>query len=121
MSWEVGIPGVEGTDWANGLYKMTMEFPEDYPSKPPLCKFVPPLFHPNIYPSGTVCLSLLKEEEGWRPAINIKQLLIAIQDLLTHPNPNSPAQREAYELYTKDRNEYNRRVKQQALKNPPDA
>ena len=67
---------------------------EDYPSKPPKCKFVPPLFHPNVYPSGTICLSILNEEEGWRPAITIKQMLLGIQDLLDTPNPNSPAQSE---------------------------
>lgn len=38
-------------------------------------KFDPPLFHPNVYPSGTVCLSILNEDEGWKPAITIKQVL----------------------------------------------
>ena len=37
-------------------------------------KFEPPLFHPNVYPSGTVCLSLLDEEKDWRPAVTIKQV-----------------------------------------------
>ena len=37
-------------------------------------KFVPPLFHPNVYPSGTVCLSILDEEKSWKPAITIKQV-----------------------------------------------
>lgn len=46
----------------------------DYPSKPPKCKFTPPLFHPNVYPSGTVCLSILNEDEGWKPAITVKQV-----------------------------------------------
>ena len=50
MKWETGIPGKKGTDWEAGLFKVTMEFSEDYPSKPPKCKFVPPLFHPNVYP-----------------------------------------------------------------------
>ena len=39
-------------------------------------KFEPPLFHPNVYPSGTVCLSLLDEEKDWRPAVTIKQVLL---------------------------------------------
>jgi hypothetical protein len=26
-------------------------------------KFEPPLFHPNVYPSGTVCLSILEEDK----------------------------------------------------------
>jgi ubiquitin-conjugating enzyme E2 I len=46
----------------------------DYPSKPPKVKFTPPLFHPNVYPSGTVCLSILNEDEGWKPAITVKQV-----------------------------------------------
>ena len=43
------------------------------------CKFTPVIFHPNIYPSGTVCLSILQEDKGWKPSITIKQLLIGIQ------------------------------------------
>ena len=36
------------TAWEGGTYTLTMTFSEDYPSKPPACKFVPPLFHPNV-------------------------------------------------------------------------
>lgn len=192
MKWEAGIPGKEGTDWENGVFKVSMEFSEDYPSKPPKCKirhvyivmlcfvmgsprdvvvgvissqvgsiavhgfshtqlashrisslplsflhciallcctesnqinpagkFVPPLFHPNVYPSGTICLSILNEEEGWRPAITLKQVLIGIQDLLDDPNPNSPAQSEAYQLFIHNKPEYKRRVQAEARKNTP--
>jgi len=117
MKWETGIPGKPGTDWEGGVYKVTLEFSEEYPSKPPKCRFMPPLFHPNVYPSGTICLSILNEEEGWRPAITIKQMLLGIQDLLDDPNPNSPAQSEAYNLFTRNKPEYKRRVKAEARKN----
>jgi Ubiquitin-conjugating enzyme len=30
-----------------GTFKLTMEFAEDYPNKPPVVKFVSPMFHPN--------------------------------------------------------------------------
>lgn len=30
-----------------------------YPLEPPVMKFEPPLFHPNVYPDGTVCISIL--------------------------------------------------------------
>lgn len=40
MKWDAGIPGKEGTDWENGVYKVSMEFSEDYPSKPPKCKIL---------------------------------------------------------------------------------
>ena len=98
-----------------------MEFSEDYPAKPPKCKFVPPLFHPNVYPSGTVCLSILAEDEDWRPAITIKQILLGIQSMLDDPNPNSPAQREAYDIFVKDKEEYRKRVREQARRNIPDS
>lgn len=49
--------------------------------------------HPNIYPSGTVCLSILNEEEDWKPHITVKQILTGIQKLLKdEPNIDSPAQ-----------------------------
>ena len=50
------------TDWEGGCYPLTIHFSEDYPSKPPKCKFPPGFFHPNVYPSGTVCLSILNED-----------------------------------------------------------
>ena len=122
MLWEYGIPGKKGTPWEGGLYKGQMTFKDDYPSTPPKVKFVPPLFHPNVYPSGTVCLSLLDEEKDWRPAITIKQILLGmfccrcccfcchyqfllpgIQDLLNDPNIKDPAQAEAYTCYCQNR------------------
>ena len=66
------------TPWEGGLYKLRMLFKDDYPSSPPKCKFEPPLFHPNVYPSGTVCLSLLDEEKDWRPAVTIKQVQLHV-------------------------------------------
>lgn len=81
-------------------------------------KFIPPLFHPNVYPSGTVCLSILNEEEGWKPAITIKQILLGIQDLLNDPNPDSPAQADAYNLFKRDRQAYEKKVKAIVKDNP---
>lgn len=99
MTWECAIPGKKGTPWEGGLYNLRMIFKDDYPTSPPKCKFEPPLFHPNVYPSGTVCLSLLDEEKDWRPAITIKQILLGIQDLLNEPNIKDPAQAEAYTIF----------------------
>lgn len=75
----------------------------------------------QLKPSGTICLSILNEEEGWRPAITIKQMLLGIQELLDNPNEKSPAQRDAYELFVKDKIAYRKRIKEQALKNVPDS
>lgn len=84
-----------------------------------LGKFEPPLFHPNVYPSGTVCLSILEEDKDWRPAITIKQILLGIQELLNEPNIQDPAQAEAYTIYCQNRVEYEKRVRAQAKKFAP--
>ncbi|EIE24564.1 E2 ubiquitin-conjugating-like enzyme [Coccomyxa subellipsoidea C-169] len=118
MKWNCHIPGKPGTDWEGGYFPLTMEFSDEYPAKPPKCKFKPSFFHPNIYPSGTVCLSILNEDEGWRPSITVKNILTGIQDLLDDPNPKSPAQAEAFMMFTQQKVEYRKRVKQQALRNP---
>lgn len=63
-------------------------------------QFKPVLPHPNVYPSGTVCLSILNDEEDWKPNISIKTLLLGIQKLLRdEPNINSPAQYDPCALY----------------------
>lgn len=119
FKWEAGIPGKEGGLWEGGVFKLTMEFSEDYPAKPPKCQFKPTLFHPNVYPSGTVCLSILNEEKDWRPSITIKMLLLGIQELLDSPNLLDPAQTEPYQLLSKDKAAYEERVRVEARKHFP--
>uniref|UniRef100_A0A914I9D4 SUMO-conjugating enzyme UBC9 n=1 Tax=Globodera rostochiensis TaxID=31243 RepID=A0A914I9D4_GLORO len=113
-NWECAIPGPKSTIWEGGLYKLRMIFKDDFPSTPPKCRFEPPLFHPNVYPSGTVCLSLLDENKDWKPSITVKQLLMGIQELLVSPNPEDPAQAEAYQIFVQNRPEYERRVRKQS-------
>ena len=57
---------------------------------PPRCRFTPPLYHPNIFGSGTVCLSILNADKDYVPSISVKQLLLGIQDLLDNPNISDP-------------------------------
>uniref|UniRef100_A0A182S069 SUMO-conjugating enzyme UBC9 n=1 Tax=Anopheles funestus TaxID=62324 RepID=A0A182S069_ANOFN len=114
MKWECAIPGVMGTAWEGGLYKLKMIFKDDYPASPPKCKFVTPLFHPNVYPSGLVCLSLLDPEKDWHPELSIKCILLGIQHLLNEPNIEDPAQEEAYRIYSENREEYELHVRAQA-------
>ena len=112
MRWECGIPGKPGI-WEGATYTLFIDFSDEYPSKPPKCKFDKVLFHPNVYPSGTVCLSILNEDEDWRPNITIKQILFGIQDLLDNPNPNSPAQAEPFRLFSTNRQAYSEEVRKQ--------
>ncbi|CAI2383113.1 unnamed protein product [Moneuplotes crassus] len=109
--WKCIIPGVKETIWEGGHLLLYVEFPEEFPNKPPKCQFSPPLPHPNIYPSGTVCLSILSEDEDWKPSITIPTILKGIQELLDNPNLESPAQLQAFEDYRKDPKKYEENIK----------
>lgn len=104
------IFGPDDTPWEGGTFKLLMEFTEEYPNKPPAVKFITKMFHPNIYADGKICLDILQNQ--WSPIYDIAGILTSIQSLLSDPNPASPANAEASQLYDKDRREYNRRVKE---------
>lgn len=47
MKWNAIIFGPEDTIWDGGIFRLTMEFTEDYPNKPPIVKFLTNIFHCN--------------------------------------------------------------------------
>ncbi|BAM80559.1 Smt3-conjugating enzyme E2 [Cyanidioschyzon merolae strain 10D] len=116
LHWSCTIPGPAGTPYEGGLFRLDMFFPPEYPGKPPLCKFIPPLFHPNVFPSGTVCLSILNEQKGWRPSISVKAILLGIYELLKEPNPADPAAEEPYKLFVRNRAGFDARVRQEVAR-----
>lgn len=111
--WQVRIPGKKGTIWEGGVYPVMLEFPAEYPTRPPKCRFDKGFYHPNVYPSGTVCLSLLNEAEDWRPAITVRQIVLGIQALLDEPNIQSPAQAAAFQHFKNNTEAYKRMVAEQ--------
>ena len=57
--WDVLIIGPEGTPYEGGFFKAKLLFPTDYPLNPPKMKFISEIWHPNIFPDGEVCISIL--------------------------------------------------------------
>lgn len=57
--WNAVIFGPDETEWEGGVFKLVLEFSEDYPNKPPKVKFLTKMFHPNIYNDGSICLDIL--------------------------------------------------------------
>ena len=102
-----------------GIYKLDIVFGADYPTKAPECKFNPVIYHPNVYPSGKVCLSILDNNKDWKPSITLKQIVLGVQDLLNTPNNSDPAQQEASSDLKRDKQLYINKVKEQAKKYAP--
>ena len=110
MKWQAVIFGPDETIWDGGTFRLTLDFTEEYPNKPPTVIFLTSVFHPNVYANGAICLDILQNK--WSPIYDVSAILTSIQSLLSDPNPNSPANGEAARLYVEDRREYTERVKQ---------
>jgi ubiquitin-conjugating enzyme E2 D/E len=103
--WVGYIDGPQDTPYAGGRYHLTMDFPSDYPFKPPQVRFTTPVFHPNISATGEICLDILHSQ--WSPALTIRGLLISLCSLLTDPNPEHGLNKDALKLYQTNLKKYN--------------
>lgn len=108
MHWKAVIFGPEDSIWEGGIFKLELHFTTEYPMSPPKVKFLTPVFHPNVYKDGNICMDIMKSQ--WSPVYDVSALLLSIQSLLSDPNPNSAANGEAAEMYAKQRREYELRV-----------
>lgn len=114
FQWTAIIFGPVDTPLEGGVWKLDMAFPDDYPIKPPTVRFLTETFHPNIFPNGQICLDMLRDG-SWSPAYGVRTMLVAIQSLLADPDkhstPEGGANPDAEELFVRDRQQYNLRVK----------
>lgn len=60
FTWIGTIEGGKGTMYEGLSYKLSLQFPLDYPFKPPQVKFETLCFHPNIDQFGNICLDILQ-------------------------------------------------------------
>ena len=111
MLWQGILEGPKDTPYENGKFNIQFTFDEDYPIRAPSVKFLQFIFHPNIYKDGKICVDILQSHE-WSPAQNVRSIIHSLRSLFMDPNPSSPANREAAELYMKDKDEYIKKVKE---------
>ncbi len=87
FKWDASIQGPEESPYEEGTFNLKIEFPKDYPFKPPKVVFTTKVYHPNVKfsdGSGSICLDILKD--AWSPDISISKLLLEIKTLLKNPN-----------------------------------
>jgi ubiquitin-conjugating enzyme E2 D/E len=104
MKWRATITGPEGTPYHGGIFFLDIDFPIDYPFKPPHVKFITPILHPNVSSSGGICIDILKDK--WSPALTVSKLLLSISSLMHEPNPDDPLVPDLADLYKTNRPAY---------------
>jgi ubiquitin-conjugating enzyme E2 C len=101
LSWKAKIVGAASTPYAGQTYELQLDFPEDYPMRPPTVVFVTPCFHPNVHESrGDICLDILQDK--WSCVYNVRTVLISILSLLADPNTASPLNPQAAAMWDQD-------------------
>merc|ERR1711912_178475 len=78
--------------------------------KHPECKFITPIYHPNVGSDGCICVDILGS--AWSPANSIKTLLISLQLLMECPEPDDPMDGAIASLYKSDRKAFNEACKE---------
>ena len=109
--------GPEGSPYEGGTFYLKINFPTDYPFKPPDFKIETKIFHPNIFPNGFMCLDelLWRLKSEWSPAFTIGRLLTLIFSLLSNPNTGFFYNKEANELYKKNKDEFYKKARDYAI------
>ena len=101
LQWQATIMGPEGSPYHGGIFYLKIDFPDNYPFKPPKIVFTTKIYHCNINSNGAICLDILKNQ--WSPALTISKVLLSICSLMDDANPNDPLVHEIADLLKKNK------------------
>jgi len=87
FQWKATLLGEEPY-YGGGRFVVKVNFPVEYPFKPPMVTFETKVYHPGINSEGQICLKELTGE--WQPAMFFYNLLTSIRDKLNHPSVEDP-------------------------------
>jgi ubiquitin-protein ligase len=59
-------------------HTVSVHFPNLYPAQAPIATMLTPVFHPHVWPNGTICIG------AWKPTEKLDTLLQRIGDILIY-------------------------------------
>jgi ubiquitin-conjugating enzyme E2 G2 len=89
--------------------------------------FISDMWHPNVYSSGDVCISILHapgadpmlyetDAERWTPSQSVEKILLSVMSMLAEPNVESGANIDCCKQWRNDRNAFNAHVERTVRK-----
>ncbi|KAL8787164.1 MAG: hypothetical protein Q9213_002380 [Squamulea squamosa] len=104
------LAGPQDTPYFEGIWKLQLLIPNEYPRRPPEASFRTRIWHPNVDEcSGNICVDTLKRD--WEPSLTLRDILLTISCLLIHPNPDSALNSTAGHLLQEDYTLFARQAK----------
>ena len=80
-----------GQNVVHNVHRAEVFLPQDYPRRPPFCRMLTPVFHPNIDPAK-ICIG-----DHWSAGQSLAHLIVRIGEMLSYQSYNvkSPLNAEA--------------------------
>ena len=114
--WIITMLGPQDTPYAGGLFFLTVDFPDNYPKKPPEVKFKNQIYHLNVSNNGHVCINTLSE---WKEGTTMSEVLSLIFALFYKENPNNAYDSQKVNLFKNDRAKFDANVREWTRKYAP--
>lgn len=87
--WKVCFKGPANTPYQGGNFYLKIDFPMQYPFKPPHFTFLTKVYHPSVkQETGEICTDMVNE--GWGPTLGVNHCLTTIYAMLQHPQADHP-------------------------------
>ncbi|KAL1007693.1 hypothetical protein UPYG_G00090320 [Umbra pygmaea] len=107
--WKILMQGPPETPYGDGVFELYCQFGADYPVKPPLMRFVTPVYHCNINSVGRICHNIF--DRSYNAHITIREILDAVYGILIVPEPEDPLDSILAEEYLTSREKYEEEAK----------
>jgi len=114
LQWQ-GLLVPDKEPYNKAAFKIQIEFPAEYPFKPPKLTFLTKIYHPNIDEKGQVCLPIIAPE-NWKPATKTEQVVESLIALINDPEPEHPLRADVAEEFTKERKKFMKNAADHASK-----
>ncbi|KAI9575202.1 hypothetical protein GQX74_015625 [Glossina fuscipes] len=115
LRW-TGLIVPQNPPYNKGAFRIEINFPAEYPFKPPKINFKTKIYHPNIDEKGQVCLPIISTE-NWKPATRTDQVIQALIALINDPEPEHPLRADLAEEFLKDRKKFIKNAEEYTRKN----
>ena len=109
FKWQCHIQGPPDSPYAGGKFVLLLDFPTQYPFKPPKLIFQTKVYHPSVQTeTGEVCGDVLGT---WGPTLNAHHCLEVIYSLLQSPQTDHPLEEEIANQLEKKPKEFEKMAK----------
>eukprot|EP00008_Paramoeba_atlantica_P007852 CAMPEP_0201491500 /NCGR_PEP_ID=MMETSP0151_2-20130828/30101_1 /ASSEMBLY_ACC=CAM_ASM_000257 /TAXON_ID=200890 /ORGANISM="Paramoeba atlantica, Strain 621/1 / CCAP 1560/9" /LENGTH=124 /DNA_ID=CAMNT_0047877881 /DNA_START=91 /DNA_END=462 /DNA_ORIENTATION=- len=95
FAWDLTLRGPPDSPYHGLTFTASLAFPRDFPMMPPEMRITSPFWHPNVYPDGRVCMTILHPPQGnredclrWSPVLGVDKIVLSFLSLLADPDPS---------------------------------